>query len=174
MPLIYVTGVSGSGKSTVMNELKRRGYKAYDVDTGGIAAFYHNESGKKVGHAEAWIRTPEWRKHHSWQMSREIVEGLAEQAKTELVFLCGASANDEDMHDLFDQIIALSLSAKTLEQRLLSRTGSEYGVREDERWSALEWHKTADQDYLDMGAVLVESDGSIAEEVDEIIKISTR
>lgn len=174
MPLIYVTGVSGSGKSTVMAELKRRGYNAYDVDMDGVAAFYHIKSGRKIGQAEASVRTPEWRKHHAWQMSRETVEDLAKQAKNNLVFLCGAAANDEDMYDLFDTIIALSLNADTLEQRLLSRTGSEYGVRKDERQSALEWHKTADKDYLNVGAVLVKSDRPINEVVDEIIEIATR
>ena len=32
MTLIYITGVAGVGKTTVLNELKRRGYEAYDAD----------------------------------------------------------------------------------------------------------------------------------------------
>jgi hypothetical protein len=32
VPLVYVTGISGAGKSAVCHELKRRGYEAHDTD----------------------------------------------------------------------------------------------------------------------------------------------
>jgi dephospho-CoA kinase len=35
MGLIYVTGISGSGKSTVRAELRARGFFAHDVDEDG-------------------------------------------------------------------------------------------------------------------------------------------
>lgn len=44
MPLIYITGVSGTGKSTVWAELKNRGIEAYDVDEDGLARWQNNKT----------------------------------------------------------------------------------------------------------------------------------
>jgi uridine kinase len=37
MPLVYVTGISGSGKSAVLQELRQRAHKAVGVDEDGYA-----------------------------------------------------------------------------------------------------------------------------------------
>ena len=37
MSLIYITGISGSGKSTVLRELAKQGYEAHGVDEEGYA-----------------------------------------------------------------------------------------------------------------------------------------
>jgi dephospho-CoA kinase len=50
MAFIYITGISGSGKSTVRSELIRRGYEAYGTDEDGLAAFYHHETGERIDH----------------------------------------------------------------------------------------------------------------------------
>src|SRR5437899_9781387 len=66
MPLIYITGVSGSGKSAVRVELVKRGYKAFDTDEDRIAAFYNNETGGIVDKPKnAQDRSPEWYAHHT-------------------------------------------------------------------------------------------------------------
>jgi dephospho-CoA kinase len=36
MPLIYITGPTGSGKSTICSELKAEGYETYDIDSEGV------------------------------------------------------------------------------------------------------------------------------------------
>jgi dephospho-CoA kinase len=40
MALIYITGASGAGKSTVRTELQRRGYPAYDSDEDRLARWF--------------------------------------------------------------------------------------------------------------------------------------
>jgi dephospho-CoA kinase len=37
MALIFITGISGAGKSTIAKELSRRGYEVYDTDEDGLS-----------------------------------------------------------------------------------------------------------------------------------------
>lgn len=96
MSLIYVTGISGSGKSEVRKELLKRGFEAYGTDEDGIAAYYNNETGKieNENASDPSYRTPEWRSKHTWKVKRGKVEELAAKAKDKSVFLCGVVAND--------------------------------------------------------------------------------
>jgi len=66
MSLIYITGISGSGKSAVRDELLRRGFEVHGTDENDIAAFYNNGTGQvaeRLNRAED--RTPEWRAQHT-------------------------------------------------------------------------------------------------------------
>lgn len=66
MSLIYVTGIPGSGKTTVRNELRRRGYQAFGTDEDQLAFFYNNQTGKPLKQSvPAAIRTPEKRPSRS-------------------------------------------------------------------------------------------------------------
>src|ERR1700683_1257244 len=93
MALYFITGISGAGKSSVLNELKRHGYAAYDSDEAGpVTARWHNEQTGYV-HPKSSIkaedRTPEFLSVHSWKVARQEVEELAKQAEDKTIFLCG-------------------------------------------------------------------------------------
>ena len=46
---ILITGITGSGKSAVCGELKKRGYKAYDIEImEGLFNLVDNKTGKIV------------------------------------------------------------------------------------------------------------------------------
>lgn len=174
MPLIYVTGVPGAGKSSVREELLRRGYKAYGGVEDDIAAFYNNETGERVeGWVEAKDRTTEWKAKHAWKITHETAEELKEQAKNELIFLCAVTRNDvSELWDLFDKVIALTIDEATLKQRLASRTNNDIGKTPDELQDILKHQQTASEDYKKLGATLVEASRPIDEVVDEIIGVA--
>jgi predicted ATPase len=140
--LVYVTGMPGSGKSTVCEELKRRGCAAFDTDEDSIADFYDNVTGEAVGdHVPAEVRTAEWRARHSWLAKREVVEELIASSPEPLVFLCGVTANDDDG----------------------------YGKHPDEHASLMEWHKTAESDYAKLGVTLIDASQPVDDVVDAIL-----
>lgn len=171
MPLIYITGISGSGKSSVCMELTKRGYTAYDTDEDGIAYFYHNETNQPVtermSHEE---RTPEWRSQHTWKALRETVEKLADQAKDKPVFLCGVTNNDADeLWDLFSQVFALTMDETTLKQRITERTNNDFGKNPHEFADLLRWQQTATEDYKKLGAILIDATQPIEDVANEIL-----
>ncbi len=172
MPLIYITGISGSGKSSVCKELKRRGYRAYDTDHDGIAFFYHNGTDKPLLEKIApEDRTPEWRAKYTWKAKREDVEKLAAEAKDELVFLCGVTNNDADeLWDLFGQVFALTLDEEGLRHRIVNRTGNDFGKNPHEFADLLRWQQTASEDYKKLGAILIDATSPPEEVADEILR----
>lgn len=173
MPLIYITGISGSGKSAVRDELTKRGYEAHGTDEDGIAFFYNNETGEALTRrVTAKERTPEWRKLYTWKASRGKIAQLAEKAKDKPVFLCGTTSNDADeLWDLFDKKIALHIDETTLKDRILNRTGNDFGKNPNELAMLLEWQKTAQADYEKLGAAIVDATKPLDEVVDNVLRL---
>jgi len=172
MSLIYITGISGSGKSTVCEELKRRGYEAYDADGEGFNGWCNKETGKAAeGYGKDKVDAKEWYKKNSWNTSRAKVERLSESARNKLVFLCGVSANEETVWDLFTKVICLNVDEATLRNRIKTRATNEFGKEPYEFQIILEWHKTYLDDCIKKGVLVVNADRPLNMVVDKILKI---
>jgi len=77
MPLVYVTGLSGTGKSAVCRELKRRGYEAHDTDEEGNAVWVNRETGEVTAAAGAADRSrPGWLDDQEWRIVPSKVHAL--------------------------------------------------------------------------------------------------
>lgn len=176
MGFYYITGISGSGKSSVRHELKRRGYQAFGTDEDDLAYFYHNQTGERVGnHVTVEERTPEWRAQHTWKLTRINAQELAKKATGSPVFLCGVTANDADeLWDLFDVVFALFIDEGALKHRIASRTNDDFGKSAHELQILIEWQKTAKEDYRKLGAVLIDATRPLKQVVDEILEIANR
>jgi len=172
MSLIYITGLSGSGKSTICEELKRRGYEAHDADGESFNKWYNKETGKIAeGYGKNKADTKEWHRKYSWNTSRVEVERLSKNAKNKLVFLCGVSANEETVWDLFTKVICLSIDEATLRNRITTRTTNEFGKEPYEFEMILEWHKNYLGDYLKKGVLVVNANRPLHTVVDDILKL---
>lgn len=172
MSLIFVTGISGSGKSEVLKELRARGHKAYGTDEDGIAAFYDRTSGLIAGHPDRpEHRTPEWRAKHVWKAQRDNVEKLADSAKDKSVFLCGSVENDNEFWDLFSKVVSLVIDEKTLRHRIATRTNNNFGQNPHELTAILGWQKTAEQDYRRFGAEIIDATQPVDKVVDDILAL---
>ena len=168
MPFYYITGTPGSGKSTILAELKQRGYAAYETDD--MAAFYNIDTGEPVSApATAAERTPEWRKHHAWQIPTKKVDDLRLQAADTTAFLCGVVGNDADFWDKFDKVFCLYISPGETERRLLNRPGEAHGKNAHELASTLQWAGYAKQQYTDLGAIIIDATQSPRQIVDQIL-----
>jgi len=169
MSLVYVTGIEAAGKTTTCQELKKRGYEAYDIDE-GIAHFYNVVTGKQA----RWVDSPTgrseaWYNQHEYMMERSKVEQLVKKAKDTTIFLCGTTRLDFLVIDVFDQIIYLYLDEATLRQRLSMRQSFEWGSAPYERDMILAWHKPTEDDYKEYGATMIDATQSVASVVDEIL-----
>lgn len=175
MPLIYITGSAGSGKSTVRKELVRRGYKAYDVDEDKLKAWYHKQTNELAEHQKEWDESLDdqaWRQTYWLKVERHRIEEIAKDTKDDPkpVFITGVNPNDNEIWDLFDKVISLSVSNETLDHRLEIRT-SKYGKHPDDRENILKWNKTIDQENAANGSQIVNAEQPLEKIVDDILKI---
>ena len=174
MSLVYVTGVSGAGKSSVCEELRRRGYEAHDTDRDGNAAWVNRETGEvtAIG-AGANERPPRWLAQHEWRVVPARVEELVARATERLAFLCGATANEQEVWHLFSAVIYLAIDEATLRLRLGTRTSNDFGKSPHELAAILEWHKVGVDRYRSFGAVIVDATQPLRNVVDDVIDIAT-
>jgi dephospho-CoA kinase len=108
---ILVTGMSGTGKSSALAELARRGYCTVDTD----------EPGWTVEHADGG---------HWWDEER-IAQVLAEEGPT--LYVSGTVSNQGRFYDRFDAVVLLSAPADVLLERIASRTTNDWGKSDRER-----------------------------------------
>lgn len=173
MPLIYVTGVSGSGKSAVHSRLQKLGYVAYDVDDHALSGVFENKSNKRVAMPPAEQRTPEWFATHSWLMIPAAIQRVKAESEQQLVFLCGAARNDKDFWKLFDIIIFLDITEATLRRRVAGRHDNDYGKNEHELQDILAWHKKAANTYRMAGARIIDANLPLDDVIEKIFQIAT-
>jgi len=170
MPLYLVTGISGSGKSTVRNHLRMRGYEAYATDEDGYASWFDDETGEEYSRlTTSEERTPEFGRRHSWRISRTKVTQLAADAAEQPIFLCGAVANEVAVWDLFAGVVALDIDTETLKQRLASRTNNDFGKSDHELEQILRWHADSLAAYQRAGYRVVDATKPIDKVVDQVL-----
>jgi shikimate kinase len=168
MGLVYITGISGAGKSEVCEQLTRLGYAAFDTDEDGLAAWYDANGYLVDTPARDIWRTHEWQTTHSWCYSRERLEHLATKAVATTVFVCGAAANENEVWDLFSTVICLFLDNEAeLQRRISERSG--FGKEPHELAAILRWHKTNKSDYLRFGATMIDADQTLEKVVKDVI-----
>lgn len=173
MALYFITGVQGSGKSTVLAALKRRGYEAYDVDEAGpaTAKWHHNTSSfvhpKSSVKKEA--RTSDFLANHSWKVPRQEVADLSQQASEKPIFLGGNIANEPELQDLFSEIFALTIDDETLRHRLANRTDNDWGQNLHELELSLTANHKLSERYAESGYVIINASQTTDAVIAEIL-----
>lgn len=151
MGVVYLTGVSGVGKTTVGVELRRRGYLVYDVDADGLARWFANASGAEVSMPA--VRDETWFAENTYRLPVETVRRIAAEAGDRTAFITGAVGNENEIWDLFAKVVCLTVDAPTLEHRLVQRGA--FGSTPAELERVLHWHTRADTDNAGYGAHLI-------------------
>ncbi len=174
MALHYITGVAGTGKSTLRNLLLQKGYLAYDVDEDDIAMWHHRQTGQAVPQANLpQTLDPQWYQDYQWRLDQKRVETIAKTAETQDIFLCGTSANDQDIHRLLTNVIFLMIDEQTLRHRLATRDTNVYGKTDYEVEHIVNWLKPAEDYYRNLGALMLDSTQKLEDLLDSIISHTT-
>jgi dephospho-CoA kinase len=126
---VLLTGMSGTGKSTVIEELAARGYRAADADADGWSEWVAAE-GNPTGANEGW----DWR----WREDRVRAFLETETGTAGVLFLSGCAENMVGFFPRFDHIILLSAPSAVLLERLATRRNNPYGKRPEEAQQVLE------------------------------------
>ncbi len=162
-----IEGVSGTGKTTVAEELQRRGYHVIHGDR-ELAYYGDPETGEPLDWppSESVADTLAWGNTH-WIWPVDKVKALVADRRNAISFFCGGSRNFSRFIDLFDEVFVLDVDLDTLNQRLSGRPEDEFGGRPAERELVVRLHATRES--VPRNAVSIDATRPIAGVVDEIL-----
>ena len=170
MTLVWVTGNSGTGKSTVCEMLRARGHAAFDSDNDGFSRWIDRSSGEFV------VSPPDpvpqgWLDRYGWVIDRERVETLAAESRSRTAFLCGSAENETDVHHLFDAMVCLVADDDTLRHRLATRTTNTFGRHPEELAATLEWNPRMRPLYEGYGATIIDASAPMTVVLDSVLAV---
>ena len=123
---MLVTGLSGTGKTTALEELGRRGFRFVETDLPGWSEWVPPADGAEG----EWL----------WREER-IAELLASEDEPTL-YVSGCVRNQGKFYDRFDAVVLLSAPAEVILERIERRTTNGFGKSPEERelvLSQLDW-----------------------------------
>ncbi len=162
-----VEGLSGAGKSSVCEELIRRGYKAISTDR---AWAYHADpdTGLPGGPLQ----------HDNWVWDRQKAVSELESPEPEVLFVCGSSRNRDHFAPYFTKIFNLRIDDDTMRRRLQERTADDWELGPDDRYEELLAMATElmlelnRSDEKPAGAIDVDATQPLNQVVDELLRLA--
>ncbi len=109
--VVFVTGMSGTGKSAALAELARRGHRVVDTDYGGYSEERDGE--------QLWCE--------------ERIAELLDENGDGVLFLSGCVANQGRLYPRFDAVVLLSAPADVILERVHARDTNDFGKTGAER-----------------------------------------
>lgn len=154
-----IEGSSGAGKTTVCDELARRGYQAIHGDR--ELRFEEEPSDEQWQALSAETRHAQ----NLWDVER--VRALVANQEHEMTFFCGGSRNFSQFIELFDQVFILDVDLETLNRRLDERDENDWGRLPEERELVLRLH--ASKEDIPRDGILIDATQPLNSVVDQIL-----
>jgi dephospho-CoA kinase len=121
MTKILVTGMSGTGKSSALAELGRRGYRVVDTDDPGWREYRTYAEPVDELHRGEYV----------WAEDR--MNDLLDAEDDRPLFVAGGVRNQAKFYDRFDAVVLLAAPADVILERVTRRSTNAYGNTERER-----------------------------------------
>jgi dephospho-CoA kinase len=121
MSRILVTGMSGTGKSSALTELGRRGYRVVDTDEPGWREYREYAEAIDELHRGEFL----------WIEDR--MTALLDSDDGRSLFVAGGVRNQAKVYDHFDAVVLLTAPADVILDRVARRSTNAYGKSPLER-----------------------------------------
>ena len=121
MSRVLVTGMAGTGKSSALAELARRGYRVVDTDEPGWREYRTYEQPVDELHRGEFL----------WVENK--ITRLLDSDDDPSLFVAGGVRNQDKFYDRFDAVVLLSAPADVLLERVAHRTTNDYGKNQLDR-----------------------------------------
>lgn len=166
---IFITGIAGSGKTSISAELTKRGYKAYNIEeVEGLFVMLDRRTGKPF--IEYDDCDMEKVKYHDWACNKNKLQELIRKNKNSITFYCGIASNTEEILPLFYKTILLEANSEVIRKRLAERTNNDFGKSPEVQDWVLGRRSYFENYMKAKGAIVIDADRSLAEVADEIIE----
>jgi len=153
---ILLTGMSGTGKTTVIRELQRRGYKAIDTDWNSE----WEEPPPAPSDGPGWL----WREDH--------IRKLLDTEDADVLFVSACVENQSRFYPRFDQIVLLTASVQLTRRRLARRTANPYGQLPAEVDEVLRFKATVEPLLRRSATAEIDTDQPLRRVVDTILRLT--
>jgi broad-specificity NMP kinase len=163
MKRVLITGMSGTGKSAVVQELTARGYQAHDLDTPEWSEWIDADPSDAL--------TPSQGKDWIWREDR--VRALLSASGEGKLFISGCAENMSQFFPLIDIVILLSAPIVTLVERLAARPTGSYGHTAEERGKVAELTSTIEPLLRKSAHCEIDTRRPVRATVDEVLRLAS-
>ncbi|HKU18545.1 MAG TPA: AAA family ATPase [Candidatus Saccharimonadales bacterium] len=164
MAAYLITGYPATGKSSVADELARRGYDAYNTDDIPGLSHHVHKDGTPVDLSKGHI---EDKSELEWVWNKDKLTELLHSA--DRVFICAITTRQHEFYDQFDKIFVLKIDEATLKRRLLTRTTNDFGKHPNELKMLVDGREGFERQMLKVGAIPIDAMQPLDKVVDDII-----
>jgi shikimate kinase len=164
---VLLTGMSGTGKSTVISELAARGYKAVDTDYDGWSELV--EIAEKSGHQASGLGG-----QHDWLWREDRISRLLSTEDADVLFISGGATNQVKFYGRFDHIVLLTAPSSVMTERLASRTNNPYGKDPDELARVLALKETVEPLLRRVANLEIDTSVPVDAVVEKILRVVLR
>jgi adenylate kinase family enzyme len=161
MAKILITGMSGTGKSSALLELEKRGHRIVDTDSDEWCE---------------WVTetNPDGQPERDWVWREDRMTALLEGHRSGHLFVAGCKSNQGKFYPQFDAVILFSVPASILFERIAARDNNQYGKNPEER-ALIEEHIKNVEPLLRRGATAeIRTDRPLEEVVNDLLKIAAK
>ncbi|MBI5135391.1 AAA family ATPase [Candidatus Uhrbacteria bacterium] len=170
MKKYLIVGVSGSGKSTVENELWKKGYRTIDIDQEPrLTHWINKQTGERAEYTPGKV-SEEWLNRHAWLWDEAMMTELLNRDPGNPVFVVGVTSDILDQLHRFDKVFLLQIPPSVVRQRLEDRPGQdEFGKSETEVGHVLSWQGEFEKEMIIKGAIVIDAQQPVEVMVQKII-----
>lgn len=170
MKKVFITGVSGTGKTTLAEELKNRGIRVIDVDhIPGLCSWVNNETGDEVAIANIANIDNKFIDEHDYVCNIEKLESMMNESSN-LVMVFGSVGDNSKLLPLFDKVFLLRCAPKVITERLKTRTTNNFGKDTAVQERMLDWRTVFDKLMLDAGAVPIDTEQPLEKVAEQVVE----
>jgi len=167
MKRVLLTGMSGTGKSTVITELATRGYKAVDTDYDGWSELV--DLRENSGHHASGLGG-----HQDWLWREDRIARLLSTEDADVLFISGGATNQVKFYGRFDHIVLLTAPISVMTERLATRTNNPYGKKPDELARVLALKETVEPLLRRVANLEIDTSVPVDEVVEKILRVVLR
>jgi dephospho-CoA kinase len=163
MKRVLITGMSATGKSTVIAALAARGYRTVDTDYGGWSELVDvSATDRRSVVAREWL----------WHEDR-IAQLLATE-EGDVLFVSGTVRNQVSFYGRFDHIVLLTAPASVTIERLANRTNNPYGKDPEQLAEVLALKETVEPALRRAADLEIDTSAPLDDVVTRILELVSR